>query len=75
MIKRRNFLMFIVMFIFTFIGMNGVNAAKGLYCIYDDNVGGSYVMLVQDTSGNYNVYYKDNAAACDKANKWHFTVA
>lgn len=24
---------------------------------------------------NYNVYYKDNAAACDKANKWHFTVA
>lgn len=23
----------------------------------------------------YNVYYKDNAAACDKANKWHFTVA
>lgn len=24
---------------------------------------------------DYNVYYKDNAAACDKANKWHFTVA
>ena len=24
---------------------------------------------------SYNVYYKDNAAACDKANKWHFTVA
>lgn len=23
----------------------------------------------------YNVYYKDNANACDKANKWHFTVA
>ena len=23
----------------------------------------------------YNVYYKDNAAANDKANKWHFTVA
>ena len=23
----------------------------------------------------YNVYYKDNAAACDKANTWHFTVA
>lgn len=23
----------------------------------------------------YNVYYKDNASACDKANKWHFTVA
>ena len=23
----------------------------------------------------YNVYYKDNAAACNKANKWHFTVA
>lgn len=23
----------------------------------------------------YNVYYKDNAGACDKANKWHFTVA
>ena len=65
MIKRRNFLMFIVMFIFTFIGMNGVNAAKGLYCIYDDNVGGSYVMLVQDTSGNYNVYYKDSLGVVD----------
>ena len=24
---------------------------------------------------SYNVYYKDNAAAGDKANKWHFTVA
>lgn len=24
---------------------------------------------------NYNVYYKDNASANDKANKWHFTVA
>lgn len=24
---------------------------------------------------SYNVYYKDNAVACDKANKWHFTVA
>ena len=24
---------------------------------------------------SYNVYYKDNAAACDKANKWYFTVA
>ena len=24
---------------------------------------------------DYNVYYKDNAAANDKANKWHFTVA
>ncbi len=24
---------------------------------------------------SYNVYYKDNAAANDKANKWHFTVA
>lgn len=24
---------------------------------------------------SYNVYYKDNADACDKANKWHFTVA
>lgn len=24
---------------------------------------------------SYNVYYKDNAAACDKDNKWHFTVA
>lgn len=24
---------------------------------------------------SYNVYYKDNAADCDKANKWHFTVA
>ncbi len=24
---------------------------------------------------NYNVYYKDNAGANDKANKWHFTVA
>lgn len=24
---------------------------------------------------SYNVYYKDNAATCDKANKWHFTVA
>lgn len=24
---------------------------------------------------SYNVYYKDNAAACDKANKWHYTVA
>ncbi len=23
----------------------------------------------------YNVYYKDSANACDKANKWHFTVA
>ena len=23
---------------------------------------------------SYNVYYKDNANACDKANKWHFTV-
>lgn len=23
----------------------------------------------------YNVYYKDNASACDKANKWRFTVA
>ncbi len=23
----------------------------------------------------YNVYYKDNADACNKANKWHFTVA
>lgn len=22
----------------------------------------------------YNVYYKDNAAACDKANKWHVTL-
>lgn len=27
------------------------------------------------TAKSYNVYYKDNAAACDKANKWHFTVA
>lgn len=27
------------------------------------------------TAKTYNVYYKDNAAACDKANKWHFTVA
>lgn len=24
---------------------------------------------------SYNVYYKDNAAACATANKWHFTVA
>lgn len=24
---------------------------------------------------SYNVYYKDNAEACNKANKWHFTVA
>ena len=24
---------------------------------------------------SYNVYYKDNADACNKANKWHFTVA
>lgn len=24
---------------------------------------------------SYNVYYKDNANACDKANNWHFTVA
>ena len=23
---------------------------------------------------SYNVYYKDNADACNKANKWHFTV-
>ena len=23
---------------------------------------------------SYNVYYKDNANPCDKANKWHFTV-
>ena len=27
------------------------------------------------TAKAYNVYYKDNAAACDKANTWHFTVA
>lgn len=27
------------------------------------------------TAKTYNVYYKDNANACDKANKWHFTVA
>ena len=27
------------------------------------------------TAKTYNVYYKDNATACDKANKWHFTVA
>ena len=37
------------------------------------------VVKVEGANGfeakNYNVYYKDNAAACDKANKWHFTVA
>ena len=27
------------------------------------------------TAKTYNVYYKDNASACDKANTWHFTVA
>lgn len=27
------------------------------------------------TAKTYNVYYKDNAEACNKANKWHFTVA
>lgn len=27
------------------------------------------------TAKAYNVYYKDNASACDKANTWHFTVA
>lgn len=27
------------------------------------------------TAKTYNVYYKDNAGANDKANKWHFTVA
>ena len=27
------------------------------------------------TAKAYNVYYKDNAAACNKANTWHFTVA
>lgn len=27
------------------------------------------------TAKSYNVYYKDNAEACNKANKWHFTVA
>ena len=37
------------------------------------------VVKVEGANGyeakDYNVYYKDNAAACDKANKWHFTVA
>lgn len=27
------------------------------------------------TAKTYNVYYKDNAVACNKENKWHFTVA
>ena len=31
--------------------------------------------LEPDSHKTYNVYYKDNAAANDKANKWHFTVA
>lgn len=65
MIKRRNFLMFIVMFIFTFIGMNGVNAAKGLYCIYDDASGNDYHMLVQDVGGNYSVYKRDSKGVID----------
>lgn len=27
------------------------------------------------TAKTYNVYYKDNAVACNKENKWHFTIA
>lgn len=27
------------------------------------------------TAKTYNVYYKDNAEACNKENRWHFTVA
>ena len=65
MIKRRNFLMFIVMFIFTFIGMNGVNAAKGLYCIYDDDGSVPYTMLIQDMSGSYSVYQRDGTGIRD----------
>ncbi len=65
MIKRRNFLMFIVMFIFTFIGMNGVNAAKGLYCIYDDSLGEDYAMIVQDTFGNHSFYERDSEGVID----------
>lgn len=37
------------------------------------------VVKVEGANGfeakDYNVYYKDNAEACNKANKWHFTVA
>lgn len=52
--------------------VNGLNAeALSAFTKISVNVEG----LNSYEAKAYNVYYKDNAAACDKANKWHFTVA
>ena len=52
--------------------VNGLNAeAKSAFKQITVDVEG----LNGYAAKTYNVYYKDNATACDKANTWHFTVA
>lgn len=52
--------------------VNGLNAeAKSAFKQITVDVEG----LNSYAAKTYNVYYKDNATACDKANTWHFTVA
>ena len=50
---------------------------NGTLKLYDDSGDfGKYDLeTVKEAFVKHNVYYKDNAAANDKANKWHFTVA
>lgn len=51
--------------------VNGLNAeALSAFIHITVNVEGANSYEAKE----YNVYYKDNANACDKVNKWHFTV-
>lgn len=54
-----------------FIGINRVDAATGLYCIYDDGANYSYKMLIQDTKGNVSVY---NASAPEMLNNSNISL-
>lgn len=51
--------------------VNGLNAeALSAFTHVTVNVEGANAYEAK----SYNVYYKDNATACDKANKWHVTL-
>jgi len=63
--KKNNLFIFIMLVLCMFIGVNRVDAATGLYCIYDngDLRLWDYIMLVQDNNGDVSVYnIKNNMA-------------
>jgi len=57
MSKKNSLFIFILICLFMFVGIDRVEAATGMYCVYKKGVTNHFNMLVQDNYGDFNVYY------------------